>query len=172
MRITELFTFALLQAAAVVSSPVEERGAKVVASKRPHHAVAPYHPGKLVPDSPKRTKTCVVKSNGNGKDDSKNILKSIKDCNNGGHVVFPKDKHFTIGTALDLTFLKHIDLGMSAIQLRYCLTNLLCRHPRNYPIYQRHGLLASQCLQAGLPECHHLLPAWWHRRQCLRWRYS
>jgi len=27
-------------------------------------------------------------------------------------VVFPKDQHFTIGTALDLTFLNNIDLGM------------------------------------------------------------
>lgn len=53
----------------------------------------------------------MVKANGNGKDDSKNILSAIKSCNNGGHVVFPKDKNYTIGTALDLTFLKHIDLG-------------------------------------------------------------
>lgn len=111
MRVTELLTFVLLQAATVVSSPVEERGVKVVASKRPADTVGPYHPGKLTSSSPKRTKTCVVKSNGKGKDDSKNILKSIKECNNGGHVVFPKDQHFTIGTALDLTFLKHIDLG-------------------------------------------------------------
>jgi galacturan 1,4-alpha-galacturonidase len=54
-----------------------------------------------------------VQSDGNGADDSANVLKAIKDCNNGGHVVFPKDQKFTIGTALDLTFLNHIDLGKS-----------------------------------------------------------
>lgn len=56
-----------------------------------------------------------MKNSGNGKDDSKNVLSAIKDCNNGGHVVFSKGKTYTIGTALDLTFLKHIDLGMSSI---------------------------------------------------------
>jgi galacturan 1,4-alpha-galacturonidase len=69
----------------------------------------------LVPVSPARKKTCTVKNSGNGKDDSKNVLSAIKDCNNGGHVVFSKGKTYTIGTALDLTFLKHIDLGMSSI---------------------------------------------------------
>lgn len=109
MRVQELFTFAL--ASAAFASPVEERDAKVTPSKRPNHPIAPYHPGKAFPASPARTRTCTVKANGNGKDDSKNILSAIKSCNNGGHVVFPKGKNYTIGTALDLTFLKHIDLG-------------------------------------------------------------
>ncbi|KAF9690522.1 hypothetical protein EKO04_011540 [Ascochyta lentis] len=110
MRVSELLTFAL--ASAAFASPVEERDAKVTPSKRPDHAIAPYHPGKAFPASPARTKTCTVKANGNGNDDSKNILSAIKSCNNGGHVVFPKGKNYTIGTALDLTFLKHIDLDI------------------------------------------------------------
>ena len=111
MRVSELLTIAL--ASAAVASPVEERSAKVTPSKRPNHPIAPHHPGKPFPSSPARTKTCTVKANGNGTDDSKNILSAIKTCNNGGHVVFPKDKNYTIGTALDLTILKHIDLGES-----------------------------------------------------------
>lgn len=109
MRVSELLTFAL--ASAALASPVEERDSKVTPSKRPNCAVGPHHPGKAFPPSTPRQKTCIVKANGNGKDDSKNILSAIKSCNNGGHVVFPKDKSYTIGTALDLTFLKHIDLG-------------------------------------------------------------
>ena len=111
MRVTELFTCALLQASAVLSTPLDERSVKVVASKRPYHPAYPYHPKKACPASPPRNKTCSVKALGNGKDDSSNILKAIKQCNNGGHVVFPKDQKFTIGTALDLTFLNSIDLG-------------------------------------------------------------
>jgi galacturan 1,4-alpha-galacturonidase len=112
MRVTELFTCALLQASAVLSTPLDERSVKVVASKRPYHPAHPYHPKKPCPASPARTKTCSVKALGNGQDDSDNILKAIKKCNNGGHVIFPKDQKFTIGTALDLTFLNSIDLGM------------------------------------------------------------
>lgn len=104
---------ALLQAAAVLSSPLDVTplSARDSLSKRPNHPVAPFHPGKGFPVSPPRTKTCTVKSHGNGKDDSDYILSAIKDCNNGGHVLFPRGKKFTIGTALDLTFLKHVDLG-------------------------------------------------------------
>ncbi|KAF1846259.1 glycoside hydrolase family 28 protein [Cucurbitaria berberidis CBS 394.84] len=112
MRVSELLTFALLQASSAWSSPNEPYEARTVPSKRPQHPIKPYHPGKAFPPSPSRTKTCVVKANGNGTDDSQNILKAIKTCNNGGHVVFPKDKKFTIGTALDLTFLQHIDLDI------------------------------------------------------------
>ncbi|PSN65120.1 pectin lyase-like protein [Corynespora cassiicola Philippines] len=107
MKVTVASVFALA-AAAVTASPFEGRGA----SRRPHHAVAPHHPGKPFPNSPGRTKTCTVKSSGNGTDDSAAILSAIKKCNNGGTVVFPKDQRFTIGTALDLTFLKHIDLDI------------------------------------------------------------
>jgi galacturan 1,4-alpha-galacturonidase len=114
MRVSSFIAAALLQASLALSSPVEAddlvaRGA----SKRPNHAIKPHHPGKPFLSSPARSKICTVKSYGNGKDDSQYVLNAIKSCNNGGHVVFSKGKTYTIGTALDLTFLKHIDLGTS-----------------------------------------------------------
>lgn len=112
MRVSSIITAALLQASVAWSSPVEADALVVRgASKRPNCPVKPHHPGKPLPVSPPRTKTCTVKSHDNGKDDSKYVLSAIKSCNNGGHVVFSKGKTYTIGTALDLTFLKHIDLG-------------------------------------------------------------
>lgn len=112
MRVSNLLAYGLLQATGIVASPYETRGNKgVVPSKRPNYSIEPKHPSSPFPVSPKRTKTCIVEACGDGSDDSENILKAIKECNNGGHVVFPKKDKFTIGTALDLTFLEHIDLG-------------------------------------------------------------
>lgn len=82
-------------------------------SKRTSRRIYPYHPGKPFPPSPPRSKTCAVKTNGiDGRDDSAYILKAIKECNNGGHVIFERGKLYTIGTALDLTFLSNIDLDI------------------------------------------------------------
>ena len=72
----------------------------------------PHHPFKPLPSSQPRTKTCSVANYGNGRDDSAHVLSALKACNNGGKVVFEADKTYTIGTALDMTFLKHVDLGM------------------------------------------------------------
>lgn len=60
---------------------------------------------------PSREKVCYVKSKGDGRDDSQHILDAVHECNNGGRVVFKEDVNYTIGTALDLTFMKNIDLG-------------------------------------------------------------
>ncbi|KAK3309730.1 polygalacturonase precursor [Chaetomium strumarium] len=79
---------------------------------RPDVQCHPKHPSKPIPSSPPRTKTCYVDSNGDGSDDSQNILKAIHKCNPGGHVVFSADTTYIIGTALDLTFLKNIDLDI------------------------------------------------------------
>jgi galacturan 1,4-alpha-galacturonidase len=46
-------------------------------------------------------------------DDSKYILEALHSCNNGGHVVFREGIKYLIGTALDLTWLEHIDIGKS-----------------------------------------------------------
>ncbi|KAF2644461.1 putative extracellular exo-polygalacturonase [Massarina eburnea CBS 473.64] len=97
------------------SSPLEAElfAPRRVSSGRPNHAVAPFSPGLPVHNSPVRTKNCTVKSYGvDGKDDSEYILSAIKQCNNGGHVIFSKDKKYTVGTALDLTFLNSIDLDI------------------------------------------------------------
>ncbi|OJJ55877.1 hypothetical protein ASPSYDRAFT_60051 [Aspergillus sydowii CBS 593.65] len=73
-------------------------------------AVAPKPPFRPLPHSYPREKVCHVRSHGDGSDDSKFILSALHQCNHGGKVVFAEDKEYTIGTALDLTFLKHIDL--------------------------------------------------------------
>lgn len=116
MRVSSIIAAALLPASTVWSSPVESEALVARgASKRPSHPIKPFHPGIPFPVSPARKTTCTVKSNGNGTDDSKYILDAINACNNGGHVVFTKGKTYTVGTALDLTFLKHIDLGTRII---------------------------------------------------------
>ncbi|KAF2186461.1 glycoside hydrolase family 28 protein [Zopfia rhizophila CBS 207.26] len=122
MRVSSYFAIALLEATAAFAVPSWSsshdsalqlrRGLPNKVSKRPNHPIAPHHPGKRFPPSSPRTKTCAVKSHGNGTDDSDNILQAIKECNNGGHVVFSRGEKYTIGTALDLTFLKHIDLDV------------------------------------------------------------
>ena len=63
--------------------------------------------------SPPRSRTCYVKSHSDLKtDDSPYILQALRDCNHGGHVVFPNGTTYIIGTALDLTFLSHVDLDI------------------------------------------------------------
>jgi galacturan 1,4-alpha-galacturonidase len=74
-----------------------------------YHGKTPYK----TPHSPARTKVCYVKShNDTVTDDSTYILDALHECNNGGHVVFKQGTKYLIGTALDLTFLNHIDIGM------------------------------------------------------------
>ena len=79
---------------------------------RPTISFAPYHPSKAQIPSPSRNRTCFVQShNDNVTDDSPYILQAIDDCNCGGHVVFTEGTKYIIGTALNLTYLSHIDLG-------------------------------------------------------------
>ncbi|KAJ5825355.1 hypothetical protein N7474_002493 [Penicillium riverlandense] len=73
-------------------------------------ACKPHHPFRPLPPSHPRKRTCHVPCHGDGRDDAENVLAALKECNNGGKVVFDADKEYTIGTALDMTFLKHIDL--------------------------------------------------------------
>jgi galacturan 1,4-alpha-galacturonidase len=46
-------------------------------------------------------KTCTVKALGNKKDDTPQILKAFKECNNGGTVVFPQNQNYWIATKLN-----------------------------------------------------------------------
>ena len=39
-------------------------------------------------------------------------MHALRKCNHGGKVVFHEDKEYTIGSALDMTFLKHVDIGL------------------------------------------------------------
>jgi galacturan 1,4-alpha-galacturonidase len=81
-------------------------------SPRPPITCHPKHPGVPPPSPPPRGKVCYVDSHNDGvSDDTKFILQALHDCNNGGHVVFKEGTNYFIATAMDLTFLKHIDLG-------------------------------------------------------------
>lgn len=86
-------------------------------SPRPSVSCLPKKPHRPVPSHPLRTRVCYVKSHGNGNDDASYVLDAIRSCNNGGHVVFKQGIQYTIGTALDLTFLKHIDIGILQFHL-------------------------------------------------------
>ncbi|PYH46040.1 putative extracellular exo-polygalacturonase [Aspergillus saccharolyticus JOP 1030-1] len=77
-----------------------------------NQACSPHKPFQPLPTSQSRTKTCHVRTHGDGSDDSAYILSAIKQCNDGGKVVFDAGKEYIIGTALDLTFLKHVDLDI------------------------------------------------------------
>ncbi|PWN46610.1 pectin lyase-like protein, partial [Violaceomyces palustris] len=99
VRFSSLFTFVALASSAVIASPLQHgsnrRGAQ---SLNPHQA---------------RRKTCVIQSNADPtKDDTPYILGALKDCNCGGKAVFEKDKVYTVGTAMDLTFLDDIDIDV------------------------------------------------------------
>ncbi|KAF3400115.1 putative exopolygalacturonase X [Penicillium rolfsii] len=87
-----------------LSAAAEADGSSRSASCHPHK---PFHP---LPASQARHKTCHVPSHGDGTDDSANILSTLKKCNNGGKVVFDAHKTYTVGKAMDMTFLKHVDL--------------------------------------------------------------
>lgn len=57
---------------------------------------------------------CYAKSHNDGvTDDTPYILAALHECNYGGHVVFKEGVQYFIATAMDLTFLNHIDLGMT-----------------------------------------------------------
>ncbi|KAK7203241.1 putative exopolygalacturonase X [Myxozyma melibiosi] len=74
------------------------------------HSIAPHPPFKPFPQTHPRTKTCKVKSHGDGSDDSHFILSALEKCNHGGRVVFSSDETYTIGAPLDLTFLDKVDI--------------------------------------------------------------
>ncbi|KAL1622265.1 Exopolygalacturonase [Neofusicoccum ribis] len=62
-----------------------------------------------MPVSAARNKTCVVPASGDGSDDAPAILEAFQSCSPGGSVVLSANETYTVGTALDLTFLKHVD---------------------------------------------------------------
>lgn len=71
----------------------------------------PYSPFSPLPASQSRHKICNVANNGGGRDDSANIMSALRQCNHGGKVVFDAGKTYTVGQALDMTFLRNVDLG-------------------------------------------------------------
>jgi galacturan 1,4-alpha-galacturonidase len=125
MRFQLTTLLAVASATAVVASPTWQafqdwakgpggKSAPDHTSPRPSISCHPKHPSKPPPSPPPRNRVCYVKSHNDGvTDDSTYILDALHDCNNGGHVVFAEGLKYTIGTALDLTFLEHIDIGES-----------------------------------------------------------
>lgn len=85
--------------------------ASMASASRPNVVASPKQPRLPVPTPAERTKDCTVKTHGNGTDDSVFILSALHECNDGGHVVFSANTTYTVGTAMDWTFLKSIDLG-------------------------------------------------------------
>jgi hypothetical protein len=56
----------------------------------------------LPPKSPtNNSKTCTVKALGKKKDDTPQILKAFKDCNNGGTVLFSEKENYWTGSRLN-----------------------------------------------------------------------
>lgn len=85
-------------------------------SPRPTLVPYPYTPRLPIPNPPERTKVCYIKGHNDGvSDDSCRIMAALHKCNNGGRVVFKADTTYLIGTAMDLTFLKHVDIGKPLI---------------------------------------------------------
>jgi len=113
-KVTEAVTvgfLAVLAAATPVINAHPGPGPSHGIISRPHIQPFPHNTGRPRPYSPLRTKSCKVKALGGGKDDAPQILKAFHDCNHGGTVVL--DKQYTIGTALDLTFLDRVDIALS-----------------------------------------------------------
>jgi galacturan 1,4-alpha-galacturonidase len=97
-------------AASVVSVGPYKRGDHI--SPRPKIVYSPEQPTTSPPTPKTRCKTCFIESHGDGvTDDSDYILDAFHKCNNGGHAVFREGVTYLVGTAMDWTFLNHIDIG-------------------------------------------------------------
>lgn len=104
VRLTTPALAALALLAPVTSSvSVPEKFLETLRTPRPFHAQT----------SPTRKRTCVAESHNDLKtDDAENILEAVKDCNDGGHVIFAAKQTYTISSPLDLTGLSSVDLDI------------------------------------------------------------
>ncbi|KAK8005521.1 extracellular exo-polygalacturonase [Apiospora arundinis] len=90
-------------------------------SPRPCLSFSPKAPYHAVVEPPQRNKTCFIEGHDDGvTDDSSSILDAFHQCNNGGHAVFRQNQTYVIGTAMDWSFLNHIDID---IQGKIVFTN-------------------------------------------------
>ena len=95
------------------NAPCKPGAGKDHVSPRPHIVPSPKHPRLPVPRPPKRSRVCHVETHGDGvTDDSAFVLAAFYQCNRGGHVVFRANTTYIIGTAMDWTFLSHIDIDI------------------------------------------------------------
>jgi galacturan 1,4-alpha-galacturonidase len=84
-------------------------------SVRPTVTFSPIQPRVPPPVHGQRDKICHVRYDHHrpDADDSDYVIDAMRRCNDGGHVIFSQGVTYNIAKALDLTFLKHIDIGMS-----------------------------------------------------------
>ncbi|KAG0652189.1 Galacturan 1 [Hyphodiscus hymeniophilus] len=119
------FTAASLSLASPAGEAIYEQSYSLAARSYPDHisprpsiSCLPKHPFWPPPSPRRRTKVCYVKSHNNGiTDDAPYILSALHECNYGGHVVFREGITYYIATAMDLTFLNHIDLDIQGTWL-------------------------------------------------------
>ncbi|KAJ3575392.1 hypothetical protein NPX13_g4048 [Xylaria arbuscula] len=101
----------LILASLAAATPLTGSDLGKAVLSRPDIEPFPYNSGRARPYSPARNATCSVTAIGGGEDDASQILDAFTQCNNGGTVVLKGD--YTIGTALDLTFLDSVDVALS-----------------------------------------------------------
>ncbi|KAG9257616.1 exopolygalacturonase [Emericellopsis atlantica] len=98
-------------AAVALLSPQSHAARPEGLPERPILEPSPYHAGQALPVSPPRDddRFCHVRAGCHPRDDAApRILKAFEVCNDGGTVVL--DQVYWIGSPLDLTFLKHVDV--------------------------------------------------------------
>ncbi|TAQ91576.1 hypothetical protein B7494_g8 [Chlorociboria aeruginascens] len=78
--------------------------------------------------------SCYVKSNNNESDD---IPDALHKCNKEGHAIFHEGSNYTVGTALDLTFLNHIDTVLIAVDGLHnsIISDLVLRYSPEYYLF-------------------------------------
>ncbi|KAK6537476.1 hypothetical protein TWF694_011661 [Orbilia ellipsospora] len=101
----------IVAAASLIPSVAARTHNGKTTAPRPTLVPHPLTTGKKFPSLGDRSRTCFVDALGNGQDDAPNILAAAKSCNNGGTIALLDDL-YTIGSPLDLTFLKHVDFDI------------------------------------------------------------
>jgi galacturan 1,4-alpha-galacturonidase len=130
MRFQLTSVLAIVSATLAIASPTcqaesEKAGSKVQrqetdddGSPRPTVTCSPIQPRLPPPVHGKRTKICHVRYHHQEWEAASDfVMDAMQKCNNGGHVIFSPNITYTIGQALDLTFLKNIDIGMPTFWL-------------------------------------------------------
>lgn len=105
---------------------------------RPVTTFYPKQP-RVFPVHGSRNRSCIVSANDDGIDDSTNVVTAIDSCNNGGHVIFSSDTTYTIGKALDLTYLQSIDIGTKTPRYMYEVCtgiDISNRYPRSDSVHE------------------------------------
>jgi galacturan 1,4-alpha-galacturonidase len=131
MRLHLTSVLTIVSATLAVASPAWQAESHLVGNKvqrreatetddgsvRPTVTYSPFQPRLPPPVHGERDKICHVRYNHNqpGADDSDHVMDAMRRCNDGGHVIFSPGVTYNIAKALDLTFLKHIDIGTNSL---------------------------------------------------------